>query len=108
MASSALEEDMWFAFFLRDVDGHVLLTGIFAEDHAFVRPGSAGPMKESPRLWIFHKGKGRGWKTPARSATSAPRGAQAHFAGIVSSAITNRVNQRGAARIGEQRAAQAN
>src|SRR5882757_4379808 len=92
-------------FFLGYIHVHVLLAGIFAEDHTFVDLDS-GADEEFAALLDIPQRK-RGGDTGAIGDKRA-RGAQGHFAGIVHPAIKNRVNQRGAARVGEQLAAQAN
>src|SRR5882757_1259820 len=91
-------------FFLGYIDVHVLLAGIFAEDHAFVDL-NGGAYEELAALLDIPQRK-RGGDTGA-IGDQRTRGAQGHFAGIVHPAIKNRVNQRGAARVGKQLAAQA-
>ncbi len=91
-------------FFLRDIDVHVLLAGIFAEDHAFIDLDGRADEELAALLNIPQRERGRNSGTVRDERAS---GAQGHFAGIIHPAIENGVNQRGPARIREQLAAQA-
>src|SRR5882762_1061608 len=90
--------------FLGNVDVHILLAGILAEDHAFIDLDGRADEELAALLNIPQRERGRNSGTVRDERAS---GAQGHFAGIIHPAIENGVNQRGPARIREQLAAQA-
>src|ERR1700685_4590889 len=90
--------------FLADVDVHVLLARIFANDHAFVYFDGRADEELAAFLNIPERKCSRWTGTIGHQGT---RRAQRHFAGVIRPSVENRVDQRGAARVGQQLAAQA-
>src|ERR1700730_2206946 len=91
-------------FFFGDVDVHVLLAGVFAEDHAFVDLDSGADEELTAFLNIPQSKRGG---DAGAVGDKRSRGAQRHFAGVVHPAIENGVNERSAAGVRQQLAAQA-
>ncbi len=81
-----------------------MLAGIFAEDHAFIDVDGRAD-EELAALLNIPQSKRSG--DAGTVGDERARGAQRHFAGVIRPAIKNGVNQRGAARVREQLAAQA-
>src|SRR5229473_1695830 len=90
--------------FFGDIDVHVLFAGIFAEDHAFVDVDGGADEELAALLDIPQRKRGGDAGTVGDERA---RGAQGHFSGIVHPAVKNGMNQRGAAGVREQLAAQA-
>src|ERR1700722_2450523 len=89
--------------FLGDVHFHVLLTGILPDDHSFVH-FHGGADEQFTAFLKIPQSESRRWSgTVGNQRTSRP---QCHLRGIVRPTVKNRVNQRGAARVRQQLAAQ--
>src|SRR5882672_12431965 len=91
-------------FFARDVYFHVLLAGIFADDHAFVHV-DGWPDEKFATLLNIPKRIGGG--NSGAVSNQRARRAQRHFAAVFDPIVKDGVDQRGSARIGQQLAAQA-
>src|SRR3979490_720675 len=89
-------------FFLGDVDVHVLLAGIFAEDHAFVDVYGGADEELAALLNIPQRKRGGNAGTVGDERA---RGAQGHFASVVHPAVKDGMNEGGTARGREQLAA---
>src|SRR5581483_10866138 len=91
-------------FFLGDVDVHILLAGIFADDHALVDI-RGGTDEEFAALLQTPEGVGGGNAGAVRNKSAG--GAQGHFAAVFDPAIKDGMNKRSAARVREKLAAEA-
>src|ERR1035438_8868592 len=90
--------------FLDDVDVEIGIAGIFADDHAFVDLGSGGNENLAAFLEVEDGVAGGSTRTVGNQGAGGPRG---NFALPLDVAVEERVHDGGAARVGEDFAAQA-
>src|SRR5215813_5887702 len=87
-----------------DIDVHILFAGIFADDHAFVDVERRADEKFTAFLDAPKCVSGA---DASAVSDERARGTQRHFAAVIDPAFKNGMNERGAARVGKQLAAQA-